>query len=296
MLSRRTFIQSIFASLAVLPGNSVWAAAAPPIFKGSAKFQRILGRAIRGNWINLPIGELVRHVAAEMLGTPYVARTLELSVDREFCSVNLDAVDCMTLVEICLAFARMLKKGGRTPADLMAEIQFIRYRGGKIEDYSSRLHYMSDWLYDNQQKGVLRVLSDIQGSQPFLQHVSYMSDHPDEYALLVAHPDLVPKIKRFEDAINARSLTFVPLTKIIQAASSLATGDIVGVCTNQLGLDIVHSGIIDRDTHGVVRMLDASSLKQNQRVVLEHTHLEKYLTWSKHLTGVMFARPLEPPA
>lgn len=296
MLSRRSFIQTILGSLVILPGctNCAVAASVYDSFKGEAKFQRILEQAITRNWKTLSIGDLVDHVGIAMCGTPYVSHTLELSSDKEICSANLDAVDCMTLIDICLAFARMLKRGGSTPADLITEVQFIRYRGGKLEDYSSRLHYMSDWLYDNERKGVLRVLSDIRGSQRFSQRVSYMSDHPEDYAQLAKHSDLIRKIRRDEDAINDRSMTFVPLNNISLAEPSLQTGDIVAVCTNLPGLDIVHSGLIERDTHGSVHMLDASSLKQNQRVVVELTNLEKYLTWSRHLTGVMFARPLEP--
>jgi len=34
----------------------------------------------------------------------------------------------------------------------MRNLKLIRYRQGKINGYSSRLHYFTDWLRDNEQK------------------------------------------------------------------------------------------------------------------------------------------------
>ena len=52
------------------------------------------------------------------------------------CSVDLRGLDCVTFFELALAFARILKHGERTPDALLAEVTFLRYRGGQLTDYA----------------------------------------------------------------------------------------------------------------------------------------------------------------
>ena len=59
-----------------------------------------------------------------------------------------------------------------------------------------------------------------------------------------------------------------------------------------MGIDIAHTGLCIKDEQGVVHFMDASSAKSRMQVTLE-TDISKCLNWSKKLTGVMFARPLE---
>jgi hypothetical protein len=183
-------------------------------FKGKVVFDHILAKAIVGRWCDVPIGDLMGKIAKELEGTRYVADTLELSADHEICSVNLTGLDCVTFFETTLCFARMLKKGGRTPHDLLNEVSFTRYRGGVVGDYSTRLHYTTDWFADNESKGVIKLLSQLPGAEPFRQKVGFMSSHYDSSRQLKAHPELVPKIKSQEEAINSRSLKFIPMDKI----------------------------------------------------------------------------------
>jgi hypothetical protein len=285
----------MLAVLGTLPAAD-WAAIAsqPTNFEGKDVFNRIVSRADEGKWCTLPIGELMGNIAQELIGTKYVGGTLDLSRDREVCTVNLKALDCVTFFETTLAFARMLKKEERTPDALLTEVSFTRYRHGALGDYSTRLHYTTDWFEDNKNKHVVKLLSNLPGAEPFKQKVDFMSSHPNSYPQLVAHPELIPLIKQQEDAINKRSLKFIPMHKISAIESHLKTGDIVGVCTNQPGLDIVHTGIVFRDTAGITHFMDASSKKSSMQVTIEPGPISQALNWSKNLTGIMLARPMEP--
>jgi hypothetical protein len=266
-------------------------------FEGKEVFDRILARALDGKWATLPIGEAMGRIARELEGTPYVGFTLELSKDREVCAVNLTGLDCVTFFEDTLCFARMLKKGGRTPADLLAEVTFTRYRGGRLGDFTSRLHYTTDWLADNEKKKVVKVLSpDLPGAEPFAQKVGIMTASPGNYRQLVAHPEQVAAIKRFEDEINARPMQYVPMASLAAAEPLLKTGDIVGICTTEPGIDIAHTGLVYRDDAGVAHFMDASSSRSNMKVTLEPGPISQALNWSNKLTGAMFARPLEVEA
>ena len=262
-------------------------------FEGQDVFTRIVGKAAAENWKALPIGELIGKIAMELKGTPYVGFTLELSKDQEYCVVNLKGLDCVTFFEDSLGLARMLKRGKSTPADLIAEVQTTRYRGGKIGDFTTRLHYTTDWFVDNQEKGVVRILTpELPGAEPFTQKVGIMSQHPENYRQLAAHPELIPAIRGYEEKINARSLKYLPMARLAAAEHLLQTGDIVGVATTEEGIDIAHTGLCIKDEEGVVHFMDASSSRSRMRVTLE-PEISKCLNWSSKLTGVMFARPLE---
>lgn len=296
MQSRRVFLSNLLATLAMLSSCRYASAAAEPIvvFKGESVFHRICAKAKAEKWATLPIGELMGKIALELEGTEYVANTLELSVDRELCSVNLTALDCVTFFETTLGFARMLKNGGSTPSDLLAEVTHTRYRSGIVGDYTSRLHYTTDWFYDNEKKGVIKMLSQLPGAQPFKQKVGIMTSNAASCPQLAAHPELVEKIKAQEAAINKRSMKFIPMDKVAAVEPLLKTGDIVGLCTGEPGLDVAHTGLVLRSADGVAHFMDASSRKATMKVVIEPGPISTSVSRNKKLTGVMFARPLEP--
>lgn len=257
-------------------------------------FTRIVTRAAEGKWKDLPIGELMGKIANELVGTPYVGGVLDRNPNQEECTVDLTSLDCVTFFESTLDFARMLKKGETTPKSLIKEVTFTRYRGGIPKDYTSRLHYTTDWFHDNERKHVIKLLPKLPGSAPFKQKVNFMSTHLQLYPVLKAHPELVSVLKKQEETINSRKLQFVPLDKIAEIEPLLQTGDIVGICTNRPGLDIVHTGLIFRDNSGIAHFMDASSKKSNMKVTIEPGPISGALGWSKNNIGIMVARPLEP--
>jgi len=185
----------------------------------------------------------------------------------------------------------MLRRGGRTPEALLAEVIFTRYRGGRLTDYVSRLHYLSDWFFDNESKGVVRLTTgELPGATRFTKRVNFMSTHPEAYRQLAANPDLVRKLARVETQINAREMQYVPRAKVAAAQPLLMTGDIVGVTTTIDGLDCGHSGFCYRDEGGVLRLLHAST---TQKAVILDEELATYLARVPTHTGIMVARPLE---
>jgi len=293
MPNYRNSILCLLTALSLSSGIGAMAEQATAL-KGEAVFGRITKKAKDNNWNKLPISELMGKIAQELVATPYVASTLELSSSDEICSANLEGLDCVTFFESTLDLARMIKKGKTKPTDLLAEIRRTRYREGRPGDYSSRLHYTTDWFVDNQEKGVVKILSDLPGSEDFKQRVGFMSEHPQSYPQLAANAALTNEIKQFEVAINKRHLKFVPIAKVAAIEPLLKTGDIVGVCTNIDGLDIVHTGLILRTEDGVAHFMDASSKKSNMKVTIEPGPISQSIKWSQNNTGAMFARPLEP--
>src|SRR2546425_9001469 len=164
----------------------------PNVFAGQETFERLLMLGRERAWSELPIGERIGAIGMALRQTPYVAATLELYEDREVCSVNLRGLDCVTFFESSLVLERMLRRGGRTPEALLAEVTFTRYRRGQLTELASRLHYMRDWVVHNEDKrGVRPITGDLPGAARVTRRVSFMSAHPNAYRQLKANPDLV---------------------------------------------------------------------------------------------------------
>ena len=261
------------------------------VVTGRETFDRLMMQAREHRWAERPIGERSGAIGMALRDTPYVDGTLELYEDREVCSVNLRGLDCVTFFESTLAFARMLGRGGLTPEALLAEVTFTRYRRGQLTDYASRLHYMSDWFVDNEDKRVVRLITrELPGAARFTKRVSFMSAHPEAYRQLKANPALVRKIARVEADINAREMHYLPKEKIAAARPLLMTGDIVGITTTIEGLDCAHAGLCYREAAGALRLLHASTTR---KAVTLDEDLATYLAGVSTHTGIMVARPLE---
>jgi hypothetical protein len=252
--------------------------------------QEVFDRLIQTKWKSRKVGELTGEVAMSLIGTPYLGGTLELYYDKEVCCANLRGLDCVTLYETALCFARMYLRGSRKPDDLLREITLTRYRDGKLDGYLSRLHYTSDWIYDNDRK---RVVSDITPTLPgavrMIKRFDFMSTHPNSYSQLKANPDLAKRIAAIEDKISKRNPWYVPNEGVAAIEPLLQTGDIVGIATSADGLDCSHTGLVYIDDAGVCRFLNASSVKKE--VVLGE-RLSGYANKYKKNLGVMIARPL----
>jgi hypothetical protein len=261
----------------------------PEPFAGRPVFDRLLRKSQAFGWKKLPVGELMGKVGWELRGTPYVGFTAERWVDREVCSIDLTGMDCVTFYENCLAFARMVKKGKQRPEDMLAEVELTRYRKGIRGDYTTRVHYTSDWLFDNSVKGTVDAITPtLPGVKPFRHKVGYMTAHPDRYRQLARFPELVPVIKSQEDAINSRDNAHVPADAVDGVESLLRTGDILGFTTSKEGLDTSHTGFVLRHPGGV-GVLHASL---SQKAVVFEPDLSDFVR--SFANGIMVGRPLEP--
>ena len=235
---------------------------------------------------NSPTPVLMVKTGTYFLGTPYVANTLE--TEPEQLVINLREMDCTTFAENCLAISKTIQSGTHTFKQFTRELKNIRYRDGKIDGYPSRLHYFSDWVFDNQQKRLVANVSKEIGATAYNKTIDFMSTHPENYKQLKNSAELVETIVRQEQNINARQQFYIPETRIAEVEDQLMDGDIVGITTNVEGLDIAHVGILIRKA-GRIHLMHASSLAEE--VVVSENTLEKYLLTSKSATGITVARP-----
>ena len=233
-----------------------------------------------------PSGELLEKIGQSFLGTPYVAQTLETGNDEKLI-VNLRELDCTTFDETCLALMLTVKSGATDFATYKKQLEKVRYRNGIRDGYLSRLHYFSDWLYNNAEKGLVAPLDDSFQTK-VEKTINFMSTHPDSYPVLKENPELVPQIAKQEERISERTRYFIPKEKLQANEKQLKDGDIVGLTTSIAGLDIAHVGLVVW-VDGRVHLLHASSALE--KVVISDVPLADYLAAKKSFTGIIVARP-----
>ncbi len=236
---------------------------------------------------DLPMNELIAEVGKAFIGTEYVGGTLDENVNERLV-VKVTGLDCVTFVENALIMARLIKKGKTEFEDYKKELEFIRYRGGKMDGYPSRLHYFSDWIYDNQEKGVVEDITAGIGGQSYNKKINFMSTHPDSYKQIQKDPTNLEGIETVEADMNQRLMYYIPKEEVDQYYGLLETGDIIATTTGIAGLDVTHTGFIYKENNGTYFM--HASLP-NKRVMISDVELKEYLMGNKKQTGIMVARP-----
>jgi hypothetical protein len=230
--------------------------------------------------------------ARHFLDVPYVAHTLEVN-DTEQLVVNTRQLDCTTFVETVTALTLCARQDKRSWADYTDVLRTLRYRGGVLDGYPSRLHYFTDWIVD---KTAMNLVEEIQQPNPPFygwQHVkvNYMSCHPSSYKALKAHPEWIPVIREQEEKVTGRTFRYIPKaalqrdTKVLRDA--IHDGDIIAITCKKKGLDIAHLGFAVWRSDGL-HLLNASQL--HKKVVVEPMTMYQYLQKHSTHTGIRIIR------
>jgi len=236
---------------------------------------------------DLPINELLVLTAKYFIGKPYAAHTLEGS-EKEKLTVNLREFDCTTFVESCLALAQTIKSKDDTFSGFCSHLKNIRYRNGTIEDYSSRLHYVSDWMHEHEKDKVMRNVSKEMGGYLDTKKITFMSSNLNLYPHLLNNKELQKKVKIIEEKLNKRGGYYVlSKEKIHTAVSTMKNGDLVIFSTSISNLDFTHMGIISK-VGGDTRFIHASSTAK--KVITENKSLQEYCNNSKRCNGIVILR------
>ncbi len=231
----------------------------------------------------------------KFLGLPYVAHTLELG-DTEHLIVNLHGLDCTTFVETVVALSMCDQQNQRTFDDFCKNLTKIRFREGKMTDYTSRLHYFTWWAEDNERMGIVKDISveDAPFTATQTIHINYMSEHPTLYKQLKNHPPFVPVIKQMEEASEGQQFRYIPKKNLRWLQNTVLgmvrDGDIVAMLTDSDGLDTRHIGIAFWQK-GRLQILHASSI--HKKVLMsQETFYDYEMKQPKH-TGIRVFRFVE---
>jgi len=250
-------------------------------------FDELIRRCDRGLISVEPPDQLVVGIGKFFLGTPYLTGPLETNPVEKL-TVNLRGYDCVTFVENVVALTQLTRSGQNSFNSFRKFLQKIRYRGGRLQGFPSRLHYFSDWIYDNQKKGILKDITAEVGGRPFRRSLHFMTTHRDLYPLL-KDPVNFRRMNSLEKEISRRSLYFIPKKALRRCESQFRDGDLIAIVTNKEGLDVEHVGIAVR-VRNRIHLLHASSVPG--QVVLSGKTLYRYMMQSKTRNGIILARIL----
>lgn len=251
--------------------------------RDSARVVELLRMPIRGND--------VLFYARQFIGVPYVASTLERA-DPERLVVNLRQLDCTTLVETSLALALTKRQGGKTFADYCLNLMRLRYWGGRMDGYLSRLHYFTWWMHDNMDKGLVEEVTDPKYFAAVINVDNhYMSAHPEKYRFLKGRKDRIDAIKRLEQKYNGPDGRYLPAASTDLPKDKIGVvhdGDIIAIVTSKDGIDYSHLGFAMWGKEGKLHLLNASSI--HHKVVEEPMTLRQYLRKHPSSIGIRVLR------
>lgn len=229
--------------------------------------------------------------ARQFIGVPYVAGTLE-GDRQERLVINTRQLDCTTLVETVTALTLCAQHHQYSWNAYLEALASLRYRGGVIDGYTSRLHYFSEWISDNTKGGVVREIQSPNPPFSAVQLVSlgYMSSHPQNYQALREHPEFVSVINRMERLVSGARYRYIPKKSVANQRllrQVIRDGDIIAITCKKTGLDIAHLGFAVWRKDGL-HLLNASQL--HRKVVIEPMTLYRYLRKHSSHTGIRIVR------
>jgi hypothetical protein len=300
-LSRRDLLKqaAVSAAALLLPLPRAQARREPP---GDPDHERLTAwtAALRAEGLcrrDAPLGPGTARVGELATGTPYEPGTLDAYLraggspsPTEPLALSLTRFDCVTLVESCLAVARVAGHGG-TPswARFGREIERMRYRAGERRGYASRLHYFSEWIADGERRGLVRDRGAELGGTEDARPLRFMTGHRGSYPAL-ADDAVFREIGAMERRLDGHARQVIPTKRIPMVVDRIETGDVLAFATEIPGLDVTHAAFAYRDRGAVLRVLHAPL--SGGVVEVTRATLPEYVAAIRRATGILVARPL----
>ena len=232
--------------------------------------------------------EGILDVARRYLGVPYVAGALEGDVER--LTVDTTRLDCTTFVE--LTVARWLASQDEKVC-FDEQVLRMRYRGGVVDGYLSRLHYFTDWVAVNVERGVWSELAPAEEDAHLWATdtltLSFMSAHPQSYPYLKGHAWAVDSMRSIEADYRNLPVHYIKKSVLNLGPDELPirNGDILALVTTIEGLDVTHLGFaVWKDDR--LHLMHASM--SHGKVVVDERTLYDYLSTRKSCPGVRVVR------
>ena len=254
-----------------------------------ALFRRVMETADAEVLASEEIGHVMQRVGTLFVGSSYVGGLLDAS-DEEELIVSLDRFDCVLFVETALALSQGVVAGDHSFDGFVARLGRLRYRGGAMDGYCSRLHYFSEWIHDNEQRGLVHNVTLALGGIRADGSLDFMSSNRSLYARFAKNDSLFAGVVAMEDSIAHLDRWYIPQQVIRSVYPQLRAGDIVAISTTVEGLDVSHSGLVYEYPDGRRGLLHAST--QDGVTIAED--LADYVLGNSATHGIVVARPVDP--
>ena len=267
--------------IAAMPQKAIYTSA------DSIRIEQILHGA--NNAMPSTTGERIISIAHEFIGEKYVGGTLEHGSEEPL-FISSTELDCTTFVELVLAIAKTANDGSLLFTDVCSNLETIRYRNGKNNGYTSRLHYISWWITDSAKTGITEDITPQISKHRQQLELNFMSTHPDSYPMLADNAELVTEIERLERPYRGIEVSYIPKDELEhEGHENIKPGDIIAITTSIPGLDVTHIGFAYYEA-GKLCLIHASSGKD--KVVQDTIPLRDYLANNRKHTGIRVFRPV----
>ena len=239
-------------------------------------------------------GEDMVRVALKLLGTPYVASTLERE-QKEQLRISLTETDCILFVETCFNLVEAVRIYG-AEADFAGFADLVRqsrYRDGKVDRYSDRIHYTTEWIRNGEARGLLEDMTMAFGGMAADRPINFMSTHKGSYRQLAGAPEDTTAardlalIAAVEKTLSETPQSWIPTRKIPGMEQKIRSGDILCFMSGVPGLDIAHVGIAYVHD-GRAGFIHASS--GGGKVMVDPRTIAEYAAAKKNCPGIKVVR------
>jgi hypothetical protein len=180
-----------------------------------------------------------------------------------------------------------------SPQTLLKYIERDRYWDGKCTgDYLSRLHYLEDWLHDNDRRGLVDDLTRSLGGVSVSNAATEMTKNWRSYRYMRANPALRAGIAKLEGRLREKPLVMIPKAKVPAIEAKLQSGDVIGIISKDgSAYGTSHVGLALKK-NGVLHFMHASAPNNYGKVVID-SRLSDYLARFKSHAGILVARPVK---
>ena len=258
---------------------------------------KLLGElhGIKAETPDVQTSALMVDAALNLMGTPYVAGTLDTDPVNEQLRIYLTKTDCILFVETCLDLALTVKENRGCPdfVQFAWKVASTRYRCEGPWGYGDRIHYTTEWI--RRQDNVLKDITMDLGGEVYDHPINYMSTHPESYKQLGNARNIpraalaLQKISDTEAELNRTPMTYIPKAKVAGIEDKIKTGDIICVVSAVEGLDIAHVAIA-YVKDGKVGFIHASQAAG--KVIIDPKSIAGYISSRTNLAGIKVVRPL----
>lgn len=258
---------------------------------------KLLGElhGIKAETTDVQTSALMVDAALKLMGTPYVAGTLDTDPLNEQLRIYLTKTDCILFVETCFDLALTVKENRGCPdfVQFAWKVASTRYRCDGPWGYGDRIHYTTEWI--RRQDNVLKDITMDLGGEVYDHPISYMSTHPESYKQLGNARNIpraalaLKKISDTEAELNRTPMTYIPKAKVAGIEDKIKTGDIICFVSAVEGLDIAHVAIA-YVKDGKVGFIHASQAAG--KVIIDPKSIAGYISSRTNLAGIKVVRPL----
>ncbi len=211
------------------------------------------------------------------MGRPYSHMALSKANPEEV-YYSFQDFDCVTFIENMLAL--YLSNGD----DMAFKSHLIDFRYFSSDDirYETRMHYLSSAFEKWQQMGIISRIQ-VSNQQVIKKDIHYLSSYLIGKNLSI---DL-NQIKKTEQAISKKPVSFIDRKHVSQMLPMLTSGDLVAFLSKRSDLDFKHVGFITMKD-GKAHLLHAS--QEKKVICISYEDLATYILKHPTMIGIQVFR------